>query len=181
MVLQSGARRRLSGSPCPPIKDVIIRLQIWRSNNRSQNAIVTVVGQKRSPFGKTHPKISVTSCCRRRLTWDGLRHRCALSSAECSACNIEEKPFLRDSSGAIPPNVLTISNTGNGDLYQKYSRENENKPHPYRVDSLLSDSNVIKGDFEFRRPQLGSLSLFSRQRAVDDLVAVAPPNFTAFH
>jgi len=53
--------------------------------------------------------------------------------------NIGEKSFLRDNSGAIPANVLTISNTGNGDVYQRYCRENEIKPHPARMPLALPE------------------------------------------
>ena len=47
--------------------------------------------------------------------------------------NIGEKSFLRDNAGAIPPNVLTIPNTGNGDVYQMYCRAHGVKPHPARM------------------------------------------------
>jgi hypothetical protein len=47
--------------------------------------------------------------------------------------NIGEKSFLTDNKGAIPSNVLTFSNTGTGDPYQKYCRKHDLKLHPARM------------------------------------------------
>jgi DNA modification methylase len=53
--------------------------------------------------------------------------------------NIGATSFLRNNAGAIPPNVLTIANTGNGDVYQKYCRANDLKPHPARMPLALPE------------------------------------------
>lgn len=46
---------------------------------------------------------------------------------------IGEKSFLKDNSGAIPSNLLSFSNTGNGDAYQKYCRKHSLQLHPARM------------------------------------------------
>lgn len=53
--------------------------------------------------------------------------------------HIGETSFLTDNHGAIPSNVLTISNTRNDDAYQKFCRANGLKPHPARMPSALPD------------------------------------------
>lgn len=47
--------------------------------------------------------------------------------------SIGKKSFLTNNSGAIPSNVLCFSNTGNGDPYQRYCREQELELHPARM------------------------------------------------
>jgi len=47
--------------------------------------------------------------------------------------NIGKTSFLTDNNGAIPSNVLTFPNTGNGDAYQSYCRRHELEPHPARM------------------------------------------------
>lgn len=47
--------------------------------------------------------------------------------------NIGETSFLTNNHGAIPPNVLTISNTANGDPYQTYCKERGIELHPARM------------------------------------------------
>lgn len=47
--------------------------------------------------------------------------------------HIGKVSFLKKHKGAIPPNVLTLTNTANDDPYQKYCRENGIKPHPARM------------------------------------------------
>jgi DNA modification methylase len=47
--------------------------------------------------------------------------------------NIGAKSFLTDNKGAIPPNVLTFSNTTNKDPYLIYCKEHELKYHPARM------------------------------------------------
>lgn len=51
--------------------------------------------------------------------------------------HIGEKSFLTDNGGAIPPNVLTISNTNSTDDYHHYCRERGLKPHPARMPAEL--------------------------------------------
>ena len=53
--------------------------------------------------------------------------------------HIGKKSFLKKNAGAIPANVLTISNTGNGDVYQKYCRDHGIKPHPARMPLALPE------------------------------------------
>jgi site-specific DNA-methyltransferase (cytosine-N4-specific) len=47
--------------------------------------------------------------------------------------SIGKKSFLTNNNGAIPSNVLSFSNTGNGDPYQKYCREKDLELHPARM------------------------------------------------
>jgi len=53
--------------------------------------------------------------------------------------NISEKSFLKDNNGAIPPNVLTISNTKSNDPYQLYCRDNGLPSHPARMPMALPE------------------------------------------
>jgi len=53
--------------------------------------------------------------------------------------HIGKTSFLRKNGGAIPANVLTIANTGAGDPYQRYCREQGIKPHPARMPSALPE------------------------------------------
>jgi DNA modification methylase len=46
---------------------------------------------------------------------------------------INPKSFLSDNQGAIPPNVLTCSNTVSSDPYLGYCRARDIKPHPARM------------------------------------------------
>ncbi|MDO8716812.1 MAG: site-specific DNA-methyltransferase [Dehalococcoidales bacterium] len=68
-----------------------------------------------------------------------------------SGHHIGKKSFLTDNGGAIPPNVLvssrnslelmnllSISNTGANDPYQRYCRENNIPPHPARMQPELA-------------------------------------------
>jgi site-specific DNA-methyltransferase (cytosine-N4-specific) len=52
---------------------------------------------------------------------------------------ISETSFLADNGGAIPPNVLTFSNTMSTDAYRKYCTENEIPLHPARMPVGLVD------------------------------------------
>lgn len=47
--------------------------------------------------------------------------------------NVGPRSFLKNNKGAIPSNVLTFSNTANGDPYQKYCREHHLGLHPARM------------------------------------------------
>jgi site-specific DNA-methyltransferase (cytosine-N4-specific) len=47
-----------------------------------------------------------------------------------SGFNIGETTFLKDNGGAIPPNVLTFSNTLSNDAYRRYCREHRLEVHP---------------------------------------------------
>lgn len=55
------------------------------------------------------------------------------AGARPSEHHIGAKSFLKDNKGAIPSNVLTLSNTASGDDYLKYCRDNNLKPHPARM------------------------------------------------
>ncbi len=52
---------------------------------------------------------------------------------------IGETSFLTDNGGAIPPNVLTISNTVSTDEYRAYCKEQGLKVHPARMAPELAD------------------------------------------
>jgi DNA modification methylase len=47
--------------------------------------------------------------------------------------------FLKNNKGAIPSNVLTFTNTSNGDQYLQYCREYDLKLHPARMPSGLAE------------------------------------------
>jgi site-specific DNA-methyltransferase (cytosine-N4-specific) len=47
-----------------------------------------------------------------------------------SGFNIGETSFLKDNGGAIPPNVLTFSNTRSNDDYRTYCRKHSYEIHP---------------------------------------------------
>ncbi len=53
--------------------------------------------------------------------------------------SIGETSFLKNNKGAIPSNVLTLSNTRANDDYQIYCRENHLPMHPARMQSALAD------------------------------------------
>ena len=52
---------------------------------------------------------------------------------------IGAKSFLTNNGGAIPPNVLTFSNTHSNDAYQLYCRENHIPLHPARMPAGLAE------------------------------------------
>lgn len=52
---------------------------------------------------------------------------------------IGEKSFLRNNNGAIPPNVLTFSNTVASDEYQEYCRKRRLRVHPSRMPTGLAE------------------------------------------
>jgi site-specific DNA-methyltransferase (cytosine-N4-specific) len=73
--------------------------------------------------------------------------------------HIGKTSFLTKNKGAIPANVLTITNTGTGDVYQKYCRENGIKPHPARMPVALPEFFIkllTKGDDLVMDPFAGS-------------------------
>jgi site-specific DNA-methyltransferase (cytosine-N4-specific) len=47
--------------------------------------------------------------------------------------------FMKNNNGAIPPNVLTISNTRSQDDYQRHCRAQGLRPHPARMPVELAD------------------------------------------
>jgi site-specific DNA-methyltransferase (cytosine-N4-specific) len=53
--------------------------------------------------------------------------------------NIGETSFLKDNGGAIPPNVLTISNTLSTDAYRRYCKEHSLRVHPARMPGDLAE------------------------------------------
>lgn len=53
--------------------------------------------------------------------------------------SIGEDSFVKDNGGAIPPNVLTISNTRANDPYLTYCREHEIPTHPARMPDELPE------------------------------------------
>lgn len=56
-----------------------------------------------------------------------------------SQFNIREKSFLTDNAGAIPPNVLTIANTGSRDRYSQHCRTHGLRQHPARMPPALAE------------------------------------------
>jgi len=52
--------------------------------------------------------------------------------------NIRPDSFLKNNGGAIPGNVLTLSNTSAGDAYQVYCRRHQIRPHPARMPVALA-------------------------------------------
>jgi len=53
--------------------------------------------------------------------------------------HIGETSFLTDNGGAIPPNVLTISNTVSTDTYRRYCKEHDLRIHPARMPPGLAE------------------------------------------
>lgn len=62
-----------------------------------------------------------------------LKSRKYNSGMRPSGHRIGERSFLRNNGGAIPSNVLTLSNTSSTDPYQEYCRRKGLKPHPARM------------------------------------------------
>lgn len=52
---------------------------------------------------------------------------------------IGKKSFLTDNGGAIPSNVLIMSNTESNSIYQRYCRQKHIKPHPARMPEKFAD------------------------------------------
>lgn len=53
--------------------------------------------------------------------------------------HIGEKSFLKNNSGAIPSNVITLANTQASSNYLKYCREHGLQPHPARMPSGVAE------------------------------------------
>jgi len=53
--------------------------------------------------------------------------------------HIGEKSFLTNNKGAIPSNVITLSNTASSDEYLRYCRSNNLQPHPARMPVALPE------------------------------------------
>jgi hypothetical protein len=53
--------------------------------------------------------------------------------------NIGQTSFLTNNGGAIPPNVLTISNTTSTDDYRRYCKEHQLPLHPARMPPELAE------------------------------------------
>lgn len=53
--------------------------------------------------------------------------------------HISKESFLTNNEGAIPPNMLTFSNTHSSDAYQKYCRAHGLEPHPARMPAGLPE------------------------------------------
>ena len=53
--------------------------------------------------------------------------------------HIGQTSFLRDNNGAIPSNVLTLSNTTANDRYLDYCRDHGLQPHPARMPATLAE------------------------------------------
>lgn len=68
-----------------------------------------------------------------------LRSRKYNSGPRPSEHHIGETSFLTDNSGAIPPNVITVANTGTGDSYQEFCRKIGARPHPARMPAAVPE------------------------------------------
>lgn len=96
-----------------------------------------------------------------------------------SQYNIGKKSFLADHGGAIPPNVLTISNTRSTDEYRRYCKANNLKIHPARMPPelaeffirFLTDENDIVLD-----PFAGSNTTGAAAEALDRRWFAVEPN-----
>ena len=53
--------------------------------------------------------------------------------------SIGSASFLKDNGGAIPSNVIRLSNTSASDPYQQYCRDNNIEPHPARMPLRLAE------------------------------------------
>lgn len=53
--------------------------------------------------------------------------------------NIGKRSFLVDHGGAIPPNVLLVSNTRSSDPYLEFCRQHDTRPHPARMPEKIAD------------------------------------------
>lgn len=53
--------------------------------------------------------------------------------------DIGQTSFLTDHGGAIPPNVLTISNTNSNDAYRRYCKDRGLRLHPARMPTHLAE------------------------------------------
>lgn len=65
----------------------------------------------------------------KKLLQDGIYN----AGTRPSEHKIGEKSFLNDNNGAIPSNVLRVSNTSSGDFYSVYCKDNNIKMHPARM------------------------------------------------
>ncbi len=68
-----------------------------------------------------------------------LRRQSYNSGPRPSEHHIGKMSFLTDNGGAIPPNVLTISNTMSTDEYRSYCRERGFRLHPARMPPKLAE------------------------------------------
>jgi hypothetical protein len=68
-----------------------------------------------------------------------LKRKSYNAGARPSQHHIGETSFLSDNGGAIPPNVLTISNTTATDSYRRYCKEHGLQPHPARMAPELAE------------------------------------------
>jgi len=53
--------------------------------------------------------------------------------------NIGRTSFLRNNEGAIPSNVLTLTNTSSTDDYLSFCRDNSLRPHPARMPVKIAE------------------------------------------
>src|SRR5699024_2089431 len=68
--------------------------------------------------------------------------------------HISKEGFLKDNSGSIPPNLISLANTHSSSNYLNYCREHNLKPHPARFPSglpaffirMLTDKNDLVFD-----------------------------------
>lgn len=107
------------------VKDAFTRLW-WLSTTPNPKADNRAVLQEYSR--------SMKSLLKRRSYNPGVRP---------SEHNVGAKSFLRDNTGSIPSNVLSISNTTSSDPYLEYCRERNLKCHPARMPPDLAKFFIL--------------------------------------
>jgi site-specific DNA-methyltransferase (cytosine-N4-specific) len=102
---------------------------------RVKDAVNTIWWLSKSEFPKASNKkiLKPYSASMKSLLKNGYK-----SKLRPSGHNISNK-FQKDNEGAIPPNLITISNTESNSYYLRQCRENNIKPHPARFPLALPD------------------------------------------
>ena len=104
---------------------------------RVKDAYTNVWWMSRTPRPKADNRkvLSTYSPAMKKL----LQRQSYNSGGRPSQHNIGQTSFLTDHGGAIPPNVLTISNTVSTDEYRRFCLDAGLKPHPARMSPKLVD------------------------------------------
>lgn len=104
---------------------------------RVKDAYTNVWWMSRTPRPKADNKKVLTgySPAMKKL----LRRQSYNAGPRPSQHHIGQTSFLTDNGGAIPPNVLTISNTVSTDEYRLYCKQRELPLHPARMPSQLAE------------------------------------------
>jgi len=104
---------------------------------RVKDAFTNVWWMSRNPRPKADNRkiLTVYSPSMRKL----LERQSYNAGGRPSQHHIGETSFLTDNGGAIPPNVLTISNTVSTDAYRRYCKEHDLRIHPARMPPELAE------------------------------------------